>query len=90
MIVIDSGTRTLTRRGETLYVSSEEWGQPPASRHIIEMQARQGTDADSQSESIYVATGPAEVSVDPELEAEFAAWDIASDEALLNFEAELT
>lgn len=89
MTIIDSGTRTLTREPETLYASSEEWGQPPASHQIIEIQAGQDTDEKLKSESIYVATGPAKATVDPELEAEFAAWDIASDEALLSFETEL-
>jgi hypothetical protein len=89
MTVISSATRTLSRSSETLYVTSEEWGQPPASHQVIEIQANQDTGEQPQNESVYVAIGPVQPVVDPELEAEFAAWDRASDEALFNFEAGL-
>lgn len=89
MIVIDSGTKTLTKTHGSLYVSSEEWGQPPASHQVTEIVANRGTEEESQPGSIYVTTGPPHMAIDPGLEAEFAAWDIASDEALLNFEAGL-
>ncbi len=89
MTVMDSGTRTLTRTYETLYVGSEEWGQPPASQHVIEIRRDRGGEGKQQSESIYVTTGPVDSVADRDLEAEFAAWDMASDEALLSFEAGL-
>ncbi|MFO7742346.1 MAG: hypothetical protein R6X31_08545 [Anaerolineae bacterium] len=86
---MDSGSRNATAKPEIPYARSEEWGQPPASQQIIEVRVRRGVDAKTQSDSMYVATGPAEAHVDAELEAEFAAWDIASDEAFLDCEAEL-
>lgn len=87
--MMDSGSRNATRKLEILYARSEAWGQPPASQQIIEVRARRGVDAKTQSDSIYVATGPAELCMEAGLEAEFASWDMASDEALLDWEAEL-
>lgn len=87
--MIDSGTRTLTGTGESLYVASEEWGQPPASHHVIEIRDDRTSDEGRPAESIYVQTGSTAMVAEPGLEAEFAGWDIASDEALLSFEASL-
>jgi len=90
MTVIDSGTRTLlTTREESLYVSTEEWGQPPASHQVTEILVGQRTEEQGEPGTIYATTRSTHTEMDPELEAEFAAWDLASDEALANFEAEL-
>ena len=89
MTVISSATRTVTRSWETFYIGSEEWGQPPASHTLIIIQGDRDTEEQPQASSIYVATGPIGAAIDAELQAEFAAWDRASDEALWNFEAGL-
>ena len=89
MTVFTSATRTVSRSDESFYVGSEGWGQPPASHHVIDIQGGQHADEEPQASTIYVATGPAAAVPDAELQAEFAAWDRASDEALLDFEAGL-
>ena len=89
MIVIDSGSETVTRGHALLDVRSEEWGQPPASHQAAEILADLRVEERPEHGSIYVAAGPVEELPDRQLEIEFAAWDAASDEALLRFEAGL-
>jgi hypothetical protein len=65
--------------------SSEDhatWIQDPVSRQIF-LQGR-------LINGLYVQVGPASepVAMSDEIAREFAAWDAASDEALLNFEKE--
>ena len=89
MTILSSATRTVATSRESFCVYSEEWGQPPASHHLIQIQGDEGPEGEPQDGSIYVATGPIEAVKDAQLEAEFAAWERASDEALLGFEAGL-
>jgi hypothetical protein len=73
-----------------MYLTSDpqenDWGgQLPVSRQTFQPGLADLIDG------IYVAAKPPEVifSFEPELENEFAAWEAASDEALLNFESTL-
>jgi hypothetical protein len=57
---------------------------------VIEVRGCQSSDDSRQPDTIYVTTGPEQAVPGEDLEEEFAAWDAASDEALLRFEAELS
>ncbi|MBI5242734.1 MAG: hypothetical protein HY922_03495 [Elusimicrobia bacterium] len=69
-------------------VEDDAWGQPPASNYrfvvennVIYGQLIAGTYAPASPE-----LAPESI-IDPELEQEFAAWEAASDEDLLDFES---
>jgi hypothetical protein len=93
MIAIDSRTAIIIARYESpRYITSEphdsEWGQPAASHYEFTV-----VDNTLYGQPIGMVYAPSPSSdilpVDPYLATELEAWDAASDEALVNFEATL-
>lgn len=89
MMAIDSRQTSIVH-DTPAFVTSEpqetEWGQPAASRYFFVID---GARLYGQPiAGVYLASSDA-LSFEPHLAAEFADWDTASDEALLNFEAML-
>jgi hypothetical protein len=91
MIAIESWKLTV-RHDAPVYVASEPkesgWGQPPASHYVFRIV---GTRLFGEPiAGVYLPSPSSDIlSVDSHLAAEFEAWDAASDEALVNFEATL-
>lgn len=89
MIANDSRT-SMVRDDAPMYVASEpqdsEWGQPAASYYEFTIV---GTVLHGQPiAEVYVPSPSSDIlPIDPHLAIELEAWDAASDEALLNFEA---
>lgn len=91
MIANDSRTATV-EHDVPAYITSEpqdsEWGQPAASRY--EFTVVDNTLYGQPIGMVYVPSPSSDIlPVDPHLAAELEAWDAASDEALVNFEATL-
>ncbi len=91
MKAIDS-RKTTIEEARCIYVTSEpqdsEWGQPSASQYVFIIE---GTRLLGEPiAGIYLPASPLEVPpADPYLIGEFEAWELASDEALINFEEAL-
>lgn len=88
MIAPDSRSATASSN-KTLYVTSESqensWGQPPASHYVLFV--RDNRLVGEPIAGVYATSPSADVNFSQaRLTAEFAAWEVASDEALLNFE----
>lgn len=90
-MVIDS-REALVGHDVPVYVTSEskesEWGQPAASLYVFTIV---GDRLFGQPiAGVYLPSPPLDIlPIDSRLAAEFAAWEAASDEALVNFEATL-
>jgi len=91
MKATDSRRMTI-EEAKRIYVTSEpqdsEWGQPPASQYVFTIE---GTRLLGEPiAGIYLPSSPPEVPpIDSCLMEEFEAWELASDEALTNFEEAL-
>jgi len=96
MTRIDSRTETVVKVASSYITSApiedDRWGQPPASQYVFTLvgdtlhgQLISGT------EEVHVPSRSLEYLpiIDPQLDMEFQAWDMLSDEALMNFEREL-
>lgn len=88
MIAPDSRSATVSSN-MTLYVTSEprenSWGQPPASHYILFV--RDNRLVGEPIAGVYAASPSADLNFSQaRLAAEFAAWEAASDEALVDFE----
>lgn len=90
MTGIDSRKPTV-RHDVPVYVTSEpkdsEWGQPAASRYVFTIVGNNRLLGEPIA-GVYLPSSDI-FPVDSRLAAEFEAWDAASDEALMRFEATL-
>ena len=92
MIASDSRSATASS-SQTLYVTSEpqenSWGQPPASHYVLFV--RDNRLVGELVAGVYAVSPSADLNFSQaRLAAEFAAWESASDEAIVNFEQGLS
>jgi hypothetical protein len=97
MIKVDSRTETVIEAGSPYVTSAPvdldyHWGQPPASHYvfIVVGDTLRGQPI-SNDRGVYVSSyhGECLPVIESQLDEEFQAWDILSDEALVNFERDL-
>lgn len=90
MLALDSRSATVSSK-KNYYVTSEpqedSWGQPPASHYVLYVQGDRLVGAPIAG--VYATSPSSEITFEAQLAAEFAAWEAASDEAILSFEQKL-